>query len=165
MADLYYSSPDDYTFIREVWKVVAQFTAYKSEIQDTPRFPVETLLSGGGDCEDHAILFASMILASPAPWVVEFTYMDGYHPTQPQTLNHVIVQVMTQNREYLVEAHRSRFPEIPPMCGGINSCTNAFYSKKVGHFCSWSSTKRSELSAPSQYWRLQIPAPPASHSP
>lgn len=104
MADLYYSSPDDYTFIKEVWNIVAQLTAYTSEIQETPRFPMETLLSGGGDCEDHAILFASMILASPTPWEVKFIYMDGDHPTQPETMNHVIVQVVTANGPYLVEA-------------------------------------------------------------
>jgi len=104
MADLYRNSPDDYTFIKEVWNIVAQLTAYTSEIQETPRFPMETLLSGGGDCEDHAILFASMILASPPAWTVEFTYMDGDNPTQPQTMNHVIVHVVTPSGTYPVEA-------------------------------------------------------------
>ncbi|HET9587761.1 MAG TPA: hypothetical protein VFO91_03135 [Anaerolineales bacterium] len=97
MSDLYSRSPDEYTFIREVWYIVAQLTAYTSEIRETPRFPMETLLSGGGDCEDHAILFASMILASPVPWEVKFIYMDAEHPTRPQTMNHVIVQVVTSN--------------------------------------------------------------------
>lgn len=104
MADLYYDSQDDYTFIKEVWNIVAQLTAYTSEIQETPRFPMETLLSGGGDCEDHAILFASMILASPPTWTVEFTYMDGDNPTRPQTMNHVIVKVVTPSGTYPVEA-------------------------------------------------------------
>lgn len=104
MADLYAASPNDYAFLNEVWNIVAQLTAYTSEIQETPRFPMETLLSGGGDCEDHAILFASMILAAPTSWEVKFIYMDGEHPNQPQTMNHVIVQVVTSGGPYLVEA-------------------------------------------------------------
>jgi hypothetical protein len=54
--------------------------------------------------DDHAILFASMILASPEPWGVKFIYMDGDHPTWPETMNHVIVQVDTSDGSYLVEA-------------------------------------------------------------
>ncbi len=104
LSDLYNESESDYAFIEEVWNIVAQLTAYTSEIQETPRFPMETLLSGGGDCEDHAILFASMILASPPPWEVKFIYMDGDNPTQPQTMNHVIVQVVTPDSPYLIEA-------------------------------------------------------------
>ncbi len=104
MEDLYYASPDEYTFIKEVWNIVAQLTAYTSEIDEIPRFPMETLLTGGGDCEDHAILFASMIMASPVSWDVNFIYMDSYHPTQPETVNHVIVEVVTPNSSYLVEA-------------------------------------------------------------
>jgi hypothetical protein len=104
MTDLYQQSPNDHAFINEVWNIVAQLTAYTTEMGETPRFPMETLLSGGGDCEDHAILFASMILASPLPGNVEFIYMDAENPTQPQTMNHVIVNIETANESYLVEA-------------------------------------------------------------
>jgi hypothetical protein len=103
MAELYQQSPDDSTFIAEVWNIVAQLTAYNDEIDETPRFPMETLLSGGGDCEDHAILFASMILAAPTSWQVKFIYMDGDHPSQPEGVNHVIVQVITSDGSHLVE--------------------------------------------------------------
>lgn len=104
MEDMYRQSPNDYAFIKEVWNIVAQLTAYTDEIDETPRFPMETLLSGGGDCEDHAILFASMILAAPTSWEVKFIYMDGDHPTEPQDVNHVIVQVITPDGPILVEA-------------------------------------------------------------
>jgi tetratricopeptide (TPR) repeat protein len=104
MENLYREAPDDATFIAEVWNIVAQLTAYTDEIDETPRFPMETLLSGGGDCEDHAILFASMILAAPTSWEVNFIYMDSDHPNQPEVVNHVIVQVVTPAGPYLVEA-------------------------------------------------------------
>jgi len=103
MTELYQQSPDDSTFIAEVWNIVAQLTAYNDEIDETPRFPMETLLSGGGDCEDHAILFASMILAAPTSWQVKFIYMDADHPSQPQTVNHVMVQVIASDGSHLVE--------------------------------------------------------------
>jgi len=39
---------------------------YVGEIEETPRFLLETLLMGGGDCEDSAILLGSS-LYSMAP--------------------------------------------------------------------------------------------------
>jgi hypothetical protein len=103
MADLYRHAGSDYAFIREVWHIVAQLTSYSKEIQDTPRYPLETLLAGGGDCEDTAILFASMILAAPVDWQVSLVYMDIHNPTAPVEMNHVIVYVDTGQRPYRVE--------------------------------------------------------------
>jgi hypothetical protein len=37
--------------IRAAWNFVTQLNDYVKEIQETPRFPLETLLLGGGDCE------------------------------------------------------------------------------------------------------------------
>ncbi|MGE5374983.1 MAG: hypothetical protein ACM3XO_07980, partial [Bacteroidota bacterium] len=88
----YSRAPIEETFITEIWYIVAQLTKYSGEITDTPRYPLETLLAGGGDCEDNAILFASMILAAAPPdWEVYLLYMDLDHPYEPQTINHVIV--------------------------------------------------------------------------
>ena len=42
------------------------FTAcihYISEKTELPKYPLETITEGGGDCEDHAILYASMMKA------------------------------------------------------------------------------------------------------
>lgn len=117
IPDLYYHADNEETFIREVWNIVAQLTAYSTEYQETPRFPLETLLSGGGDCEDHAILFASLLLAAPVNWRVSLVYMDGYNPTMPQTMNHVIVSVETSFRKYYIEATSNQIME--PYADGV----------------------------------------------
>jgi hypothetical protein len=48
-----------------------------------PRYPLETFLAGGGDCEDTSILFASMIKAAPVDWEVDLVYMDSDKPDEP----------------------------------------------------------------------------------
>jgi hypothetical protein len=103
MADLYAQSESDYAFIDEVWHIVGQLTSYADEIRDTPRYPLETLLAGGGDCEDTSILFASMIKAAPVDWTVELVYMDSRNPTALVEMNHLIVSVDTGQGSYLVE--------------------------------------------------------------
>ena len=101
---LYEQSPNDEAFIREVWNIVAQLTVYSSDYdQETPRYPLETLLEGGGDCEDTAILFASMIKAAPVNWKVSLVYMNADHPTDPTDPNHVAVQVDTGAAALIVE--------------------------------------------------------------
>lgn len=115
----YDRAPNEEVFIQEIWYIVAQLTSYSKELRDTPRFPLETLLAGGGDCEDHAILFASMILAAaPDNWTVDLVYMDGDNPTNPQTMNHLIVYIDTGNRTYTVEATGKDVME--PYTDGVN---------------------------------------------
>jgi len=103
MYDLYTELGDDDAFVREVWHIVAQLTTYSEEIEETPRYPLETFLAGGGDCEDTAILLASMIEAAPVNWAVDLVYMDIDHPQDPQDVNHVIVYVDTGQEQYLIE--------------------------------------------------------------
>lgn len=103
ISNLYSQSSSDDAFIREVWNIVAQLTTYSSELEDTPRYSLETLLAGGGDCEDTAILFASMLDAAPIDWSIELVYMDMDNPTNPLTMNHVIVYIDTGDQSYLVE--------------------------------------------------------------
>lgn len=103
IPDLYVEAGSDDAFIREVWHIVTQLTVYSTEIEDTPRYPLETLLAGGGDCEDTAILFASMILAAPVDWDVELVYLDADNPTNPQEVNHVVVSIDTCSQKYLIE--------------------------------------------------------------
>lgn len=95
IPDMYYEISDDEDFVHEVWYTVSQLTTYHSEIEETPRHPGETLLEGGGDCEDMAILIASMLKAAPADYFVKLVYMDADNPTAPQEVNHAIVWVET----------------------------------------------------------------------
>jgi len=41
----------DEELIKETWNIVTQLTIYSTEIQETPRYPIETITEGGGDCE------------------------------------------------------------------------------------------------------------------
>ena len=96
ISDLYYElNNNDEAFVYEIWYIVTQLTTYHSEIEETPRFPLETMIGGGGDCEDLAILIASMLKAAPANYVVELVYMDSDNPTTPENINHVTVWVET----------------------------------------------------------------------
>ena len=103
MTDLYTELGDDDAFVREAWHIVAQLTTYSEEIEETPRYPLETFLAGGGDCEDTAILLASMIEAAPVNWGVDLVYMDINYPLDPQDVNHVIVHIDTGQEQYLIE--------------------------------------------------------------
>ncbi len=95
-TDLYHElGRDDEALVYEIWYIVTQLTAYSSEIEETPRYPLETLLGGGGDCEDMAILIASMLKGAPANYTVKFVYMDANNPTNPQEINHALLWVET----------------------------------------------------------------------
>ena len=95
IPDLYRDLGNDEDFVYEIWYVVTQLTTYHPEIEETPRFPLETMLGGGGDCEDMAILIASMLKAAPANYVVKLVYMDADNPTDAKDVNHVVVWVET----------------------------------------------------------------------
>ena len=59
--------------------------------------------AGGGDCEDSAILFASMIKAAPIEWDLQLVYIDSDNPTNPKNVNHVLVSIDTGESNYLIE--------------------------------------------------------------
>ncbi|MBE2223478.1 MAG: hypothetical protein IAF02_18200 [Anaerolineae bacterium] len=103
VGDLYYQSSSEQAFIYELWFITTQLTSYNSEMEETPRYPLETFLAGGGDCEDTAILLASMLKAAPQNWEVSLVYMDSYNPYQVVRPNHVMVHVRTGSRDYLIE--------------------------------------------------------------
>lgn len=100
---LYQAAGNDEQFIREAWNIVAQLTVYSDEIDETPRYPLETLLAGGGDCEDTSILLASLLKAAPVNWKISLLYMDSDNPGAPQAVNHVAVHVDTGWRQYTIE--------------------------------------------------------------
>jgi hypothetical protein len=95
---------DDESKVREVWNMVTQLNTYSKEITETPRLPLETLLLGGGDCEDLAILTASVLKAMSAEWNVSLVYMDSDNPTNINDLNHVTVYVDTGRYKTFVES-------------------------------------------------------------
>lgn len=101
--DLYNRNQADTDRIREAWNFVTQLNEYVADIGETPRFPLETLLLGGGDCEDSAILLASILYAMPTDLNTKFWYIDIDNPADPQNINHVIVGAETDERAYLIE--------------------------------------------------------------
>jgi hypothetical protein len=103
ITSMYNEAPSADAFIRQVWQIVTQLTPWTNEIGDVPRFPLETLLAGGGDCEDLSILFASMIKAAPVDWQVDLVYIDTEDLVHPESINHLIVHVNTGERDYLIE--------------------------------------------------------------
>lgn len=104
IGSLYQSADSDEAFIREVWKIISQLTVYSLDPEEeTPRYPLETLLAGGGDCEDTSILFASMIKAAPVDWEVDLVYMDAFNPENLEDLNHLAVAVKTGRQTYFIE--------------------------------------------------------------
>jgi len=103
VSSLYQESADEMVFTREAFNLVTQLTVYSKEIGEVPRWPVETLTEAGGDCEDLAILFASLLKAAPYPYELSFVYMDIDNPTDPQDINHVIVWVETDDWKLFVE--------------------------------------------------------------
>ncbi|MEI7849293.1 MAG: hypothetical protein WCK35_26075 [Chloroflexota bacterium] len=101
---LYQKSNNAYDYIYRIWYMVGQLSNYASEDLETPRYPLETLLAGGGDCEDLSILFASLIQAgAPSSWYVDLMYVDADHINNPETSNHVIVFIDTGHETFIVE--------------------------------------------------------------
>ena len=102
-TSLYEISEDEWDFAKEAFNIATQMTVYSEDIGEDPRWPLETFTEGGGDCEDLAILYATLLKASPYPYEVELVYMDADNPTDPQTVNHVIVTVSTDDWRVLSE--------------------------------------------------------------
>ncbi len=117
LPDLYAASDSDEAFIRQVWGIVTQLTIWTDEPFEKPRYPLETLLAGGGDCEDLSILFASMLKAAPVDWEVDLVYMDSDSYQDPQTSNHVIVYVNTGEYSYFIETTSNQ--DMTPYPGGV----------------------------------------------
>ena len=88
-------------FVQEVFNLRKQLTAYSSDITDTPQWSVETMTKGTGDCEDFAILMGSLIKSGSQHanynLTAQFVYMDSDNPTEPQTVNHVMLNIKYQD--------------------------------------------------------------------
>lgn len=103
---VYDNSENNADFVKEVWYIVSQLTTYSYDINDDPRWALETLSRGGGDCEDTAILIIDMLKSSKHTqnWKIEFVYFDAYNPQKPTTMNHVAVHINDGQYDYLVES-------------------------------------------------------------
>jgi len=84
-------------FVQEVFNLRVQLTVYSKEITETPQWSGETMTLGTGDCEDFAILMGSLLMAGNEyaryGMTVQMVYMDTNNPTNPQTVNHVLLYV------------------------------------------------------------------------
>jgi hypothetical protein len=111
VSDLYRESDSAEAFLREVWSIVTQLSLYSAEIADTPRYPLETFLAGGGDCEDTSILLASMISSAPTDWQVDLVYMDSDNPLSSDEVNHIMVYVDTGIETFYIETTNDQVME------------------------------------------------------
>ena len=104
--EIYENSIDNTDFIWEVWFMVSQLTVYSLDIGEDPRYAVETLVRGGGDCEDLVILILDMIKSSSytKDWEIKLVYMDSDNPENPKNINHVIGYVYDGQYGYHIEA-------------------------------------------------------------
>lgn len=118
VPSLYYESASASTFIREVWGIVTQLSVYSTEVKDTPRYPLETFLAGGGDCEDTSILFASMISAAPTDWEVDLMYVDSDNLSSPEKVNHIMVYINTGLEDFYIETTNDQVMEPYDWVGG-----------------------------------------------
>ena len=102
---VYKNSDGDSDFIYEVWYITSQLTVYSEDIGEDPRYALETLTRGGGDCEDTAILVADMLKSSSHSkyWKVQLVYFDSDNLLDPLTINHVAVSVNTDKNTFLIE--------------------------------------------------------------
>lgn len=102
---IYENSESEEDFIYEIWFITSQLTVYSTDIGEDPRFAVETLVRGGGDCEDTAILIADMIRSSSytKDWDINLLYFDSDNPENPKQVNHVSLEVTTADNSFTLE--------------------------------------------------------------
>jgi len=100
---IYDPSKTDRENIEEIFNVNSQLTTYSSQLGGVPRYSLETLSEGGGDCGAKAVLVASLLKAVPKNWKVQLVYMDIDNPTNPQTVNHAVVFVDTGTYSTFIE--------------------------------------------------------------
>jgi len=88
-------------FVREVFNLRVQMAVYSEDITDTPQWSAETMTEGTGDCEDFAIQMGSLLVAGNEQahygMTVQMVYMDSNNPTNPQTVNHVLLYIIYED--------------------------------------------------------------------
>jgi len=117
VPQLYNDSSSAYNFVYRLWYIIGQLANYASEDLETPRYSLETLLAGGGDCEDLSILLASLVQAAPVDWYVDLVYVDSENINNPQSPDHVVVYINTGQETFIVETTSDQ--EMLPYHNGI----------------------------------------------
>lgn len=100
---IYDSSKTDRENLEEIFNVNSQLTTYSSLLGGVPRYSLETLSEGGGDCGAKAVLVASLLKAVPQNWKVQLVYMDSDNPSNPKKVNHALVYVDTGAYKTFIE--------------------------------------------------------------
>ena len=103
IPSLYQQSGGGREFVQEAYNLVSQLTVYSKDIVDVPRWPIETLTEGKGDCEDLIILLASLLKAAPHPYQLSIVYIDSDNLTEPQYPDHVIIAVEDEDWRVFIE--------------------------------------------------------------
>ena len=117
VTPLYRNSSSSYDFIYRMWHMVGQLESYSNNDLKTPHYAMETLLASGGDSEDLAILFASLIRSAPVNWRVDLVYIDTDSINNPQAPDHVAVYISTGQGTYIVDPTNNR--EMQPYHNGV----------------------------------------------
>ena len=103
--DVYDNSYNDNDFIFEIWHIISNLTVYSPDIGEHPRYALETLTRGGGDCEDTTILMADMLKSSKHTknWNIQMVYFDSVSPNNPKKVDHVALAVDTGEKCGILE--------------------------------------------------------------
>ena len=104
----------DYNFVQEIVNIKNQLISYSSGLENQYRWAVETLTEGTGNCGDMSILMASLLKAGENKedygLKVYFWYCDSDSMTDPQKVNHVIVEVeYSDGTNQLIESTSNTF--------------------------------------------------------
>jgi hypothetical protein len=100
---IYDPNKTDRENLEEIANVNSQLTTYSSLLGGVPRYSLETLSEGGGDCGAKAVLVASLLKAVPKNWKVQLVYLDSDNPANPQNVNHALVYVDTGTYKTFIE--------------------------------------------------------------
>jgi len=103
---VYDNAEDDEDFMYEVWFITSQLTTYSFDIGDYPRYALETLSRGGGDCEDTTILILDMLKSSSHTknWKFQMLYFDSEELEKPQGIDHVVPVITIGDNQWIIES-------------------------------------------------------------
>ena len=93
---------DNYLLLEQVWLIVSQVELTERQLTETPQFPIETLVNGGG-VEDKAILMASMLKAAPVHWDVSLYYVDATSLKIKHSPNDLMLKVVFDGRTFYID--------------------------------------------------------------
>ena len=101
-------------FVNEVVNLKNQLISYGTGLESEYKWSAETLTEGTGKCADTSILIASLLKAGEEKedygMKIYFWYCDADHMTDPQDVNHVIVEIDYSNGDYdLIETTTDKF--------------------------------------------------------